>query len=88
MQIKMPRDVSSAAQQGHQMTHVRQIRLLFPEGQELLERGGSGGRSGKRASKKTERPVIGEYFTPVQARGLLPANVPGLHVTINAGAQW
>ena len=55
---------------------------------ELLESGGSGGRSGKRASKKTERPVIGEYFTPVQARGLLPANIPGLHVTINAGAQW
>ena len=54
---------------------------------ELLESVGSDERSGKPASKRTGRPITGQHFTPAQARTLLPANVPGVTVTINAGYQ-
>ena len=84
-QKAQPREVSSTARSSNEPSAADQTAVSkVPT--ELLESVDE--RSGKHASKKTGRPITGQHFTAVQARTLLPANVPGVTITINAGSQW
>lgn len=87
VQNEPPLEVSSTARSSNEPSAADQTAVSrVPTA--LLESVGSDGRSGKPASKKTSRPITGQHFTPAQARTLLPENVPGVTVTINAGSQW